>query len=232
MSATSMDPRTTAFLRRAFKQFNRFTLALWRLGIGPWMGAWPPVTGQFFVLIHTGRKTGIQRRTPLNYALVDDELYCVAGFGAVADWFRNITANPNVEVWLDNGWWEGVAEEVTEPVQRLNLLRAVLKGSGFASLAAGINPYCLTDAELDAATQGYRVIHIRRGAARTGDGGPGDLAWVWPAIVFGLAALLPLLPVGKAVTAGRQHAPPFADFRVRFRAQSTSALARATRLYQ
>jgi deazaflavin-dependent oxidoreductase (nitroreductase family) len=189
-TATNMDPRTEAFLRRAFKQFNRFTLLLWRLGIGPWMGAWPPVTGQFFVLVHTGRKTGLQRRTPLNYALVDGELYCAAGFGAVADWYRNVKANPHVEVWLGNGWWEGVAEEITDPAQRLLLLRAVLKGSGFAALLAGIDPHRMPDDELEAACRGYCVLRVRRTAARTGDGGPGDLAWVWPAVAFGLLGLL------------------------------------------
>jgi deazaflavin-dependent oxidoreductase (nitroreductase family) len=191
------DPRVDEALRQMFKRFNRFTLLLWRLGIGPWMGAWPPVTGQFFVLTHTGRKSGLQRRTPLNYALVDGELYCTAGFGAVADWYRNIKANPQVEVWLGNGWWDGVAEEITEPAARLALLRDVLKGSGFASLMAGINPYSLSDAELDAATSGYRVLHIRRTNARTGDGGPGELAWVWPAAAFGLLGLVMVLLLRK-----------------------------------
>jgi deazaflavin-dependent oxidoreductase (nitroreductase family) len=191
------DPRVDEALRQMFKRFNRFTLLLWRLGIGPWMGAWPPVTGQFFVLTHTGRKSGLQRRTPLNYALVDGELYCTAGFGAVADWYRNIKANPQVEVWLGNGWWDGVAEEITEPAARLALLRDVLKGSGFASLMAGINPYSLSDAELDAATSGYRVLHIRRTNARTGDGGPDELAWVWPAAAFGLLGLVMALLLRK-----------------------------------
>jgi hypothetical protein len=35
----------------------------------------------------------------------------------------------------------------------------------------------------------YMLVRIRREAARTGKGGPGDLAWLWP-----LAALL-LLPL-------------------------------------
>jgi hypothetical protein len=82
-----------------------------------------------------------------------------------------------------------VAEEVTDATTRIPLLRQVLIGSGFAARAAGIDPVAMTNEQLDAATAGYRLIHIRRTAARTGPGGPSDLAWVWP-----LATLI-LLPL-------------------------------------
>lgn len=59
------------------------------------------------------------------------------------------------------------------------LLRQVLIASGFATMLAGINPYTIDDRSLDLATSTYRLICIRRTAARTGSGGPSDLAWVW-----------------------------------------------------
>jgi hypothetical protein len=54
----------------------------------------------------------------------------------------------------------------------------------------GINPHTMPDADLDAATNTYRLIHIRRTAARTGPGGPGDLAWLWPWVTLVLLTLL------------------------------------------
>ncbi len=69
------------------------------------------------------------------------------------------------------------------------LLRKVLIASGFAAYAAGIDPLRLSDAELEAVTGSYRLVRIRRTAALTGPGGPGDLAWVWPLATF---LLLPL----------------------------------------
>lgn len=142
------------------------------------------------VITHTGRKTGIRRRTPVNYAIVKGEIYCTAGFGTISDWYRNIMANPHVEVWLPDGWWAGVAEDITDSEERTPLLRQVLIASGFAAPAAGVHPRTMTDQELEAATAHYRLIHVRRTEVRTGAGGPGDLAWVWPlAAVF----LLPLL---------------------------------------
>jgi deazaflavin-dependent oxidoreductase (nitroreductase family) len=186
---TTVDPRMEERLRQGFKYFNRFMLLLWRLGLGPWVNAWPEVNGRIMVITHTGRKTGIRRRTPVNYAIVDDEVYCTAGFGHISDWYRNIRANPQVEVWLPDGWWAGVAEEVTDAEERMPLVRQVLIGSGFAARAVGIDHIAMTDEELDRVTAHYRLIRIQRTKARTGPGGPGDLSWVWPLATM---MLLPL----------------------------------------
>jgi len=66
----------------------------------------------------------------------------------------------------------------------------VLIGSGGVTYLAGIDPVNLTDEALHAVTSKYRLLHIWRTEARTGRGGPGDLAWVWPAATM---ILLPLL---------------------------------------
>jgi deazaflavin-dependent oxidoreductase (nitroreductase family) len=184
------DPRLEEQLRQGFKYLNRFMLLMWRLGLGPLLNMGPVMAGRYMIITHTGRKSGMKRRTPVNYALVDDEVYCTAGFGGVSDWYRNIIANPQVEVWLPDGWYAGIAEEVTHPEARLPLLREVLIGSGFAAYAAGLDPKQMTDQELEATTKEYRLIHIRRVAARTGKDGPGDLVWVWPLVVM---ILLPLV---------------------------------------
>jgi len=176
-------------LRQGFKYFNRFMLLMWRLDLGPLLNWWPKVGGRILVLHHTGRKSGLPRRTPVNYAIVDGDLYCTAGYGRASDWYRNIQANPNVEVWLPDGWWSGTALDVDDDPRRLYLLRQVLIGSGFAAFAAGINPYMISDEALEAATRDYCLLRIQRSAARTGPGGPGDLAWVWPVATM---ILLPL----------------------------------------
>jgi hypothetical protein len=59
-----------------------------------------------------------------------------------------------------------------------------------ASLFAGIDPQTINEAELAEITASYRLLRIRRTAARTGPGGPNDLAWVWPAATFVLGGLL------------------------------------------
>ncbi len=181
--------KSDQILRAAFRYLNRFMILLWRLGLGSWLNFWPAVLGRYMILVHTGRNSGIRRRTPVNYGMVNGEVYCVSGFGAVADWYRNLLAKPELEVWLPDGWWTGSAEEVTEPAERLARMRAALVGSGFAAYAVGIDPHNMSDADLERATLEYRVLRITRTQARTGPGGPNDLAWVWPAATFLLAAM-------------------------------------------
>ena len=147
--------------------------------MGKWFKVWPEISGSVMVLTHIGRKTGIKRYQPLNYAIVDDDIYCIAAFGDVSDWYRNIRANPFVEVWLPDGWWAGVAEDISDSPARAQLIRQILIGSGFVAYAAGLNPRKMTDEEIDAESKKYRLLRIRRSAARTGPGGPGDLEWVW-----------------------------------------------------
>ena len=186
---TEMPMETAKKLQRGFKYFNKFMLLMWRLGLGPEVNGWPKVGGRILVITHTGRKSGLQRRTPVNYSTVDGDIYCLSGFGRISDWYRNIKADPNVEVWLPDGWWAGVVEDVTDPERRLSLLRQVLVDSGFAAFAVGINPYKISDEDLAKITTEYRLIRIHRTAERTGSGGPGDLAWVWPLATM---ILLPL----------------------------------------
>ncbi len=184
-----MEKQTEEKLRRVFRKFNHFMLLMWELGLGRWFAIWPAVTGQIMVITHRGRKTGQLRRTPVNYAVVDGEVYCVAGFGGISDWYRNMRAHPEVEVWMPDGWWEATAEEVTGAPNQLDLIRAVLIGSGFAAIFAGLDPYTVSDEALLREVADYRLMRIRRTAPRTGTGGPGRLEWVWPLATF---LLLPL----------------------------------------
>lgn len=178
-------------LRQAFKRLvNPGMVWLWRLGLGAWCNAWPTLGGRILVLTHTGRKTGLRRQTPINYAIVNGEIYGLAGFGEASDWYRNVKANPHVELWLPDGWWAGTVEDISDDERRGQLMRHVLLSSGFAAPLFGVDPYRLTDEQIDRATQPYRLLRLRRTEARTGPNGPGDLAWVWPVTTFVLLAML------------------------------------------
>lgn len=177
-------------LRTAFKYFNKFMVLFWRLGLGPWINISPSTMGRIMVLTTTGRKSGLKRRTPVNYARINGDVYCLAGFGHVSDWYRNVTAHPEVEVWLPDGWWSGHAEEIIDPETRLSTVRQVLIGSGFAAEAfEDINPHTISDDALREKMADWPVIHIRLEQALSGRGGPGDLVWVWPAAGAALLTL-------------------------------------------
>lgn len=184
-------------LQQGFRIFNRGMILLWRLGLGPFVNLWPEVGGRIMVVQHTGRKSGIKRFTPVNYTILNKEIYCTAGFGEVSDWYRNIRAHPEVEVWLPDGWYSASAEDVTDCADHLMLMRQVLIASGFAARVAGIDPNVISDEELQKACAGYRLVRIRRTAARTGPGGPGDLAWIWPVATMLLLLARPRRRYGR-----------------------------------
>lgn len=193
----TLSPATEERLRHGFSRYlNPFMLTLWRLGLASWFNAWPEVGGCIMVITHTGRKTGVRRRTPVNYALVDGEVYAVAGFGSISDWYKNLRAHPEVELWMPEGRWRAVAEDISDDPRRLLLVRQVMIASGFAARAFGIDPHRITDEELARLSAKYPLLHFRRTDPLTGPGGPGDLAWVWPLATMLLIPLV-LIRLGQ-----------------------------------
>ena len=166
-------------LRNIFKYFNKFMVLLWKLGLGKFLNIWPKVFGRFLVITHYGRKSGNKYLTPVNYSTVGGEIYCTSGFGDESDWFKNLVRNPEVEVWLPEGWWQANAEDVSDHPDRLKIMREVLIGSGFAAPLFGIHPMTIDDDTLAQQTKEYCLIRINRVAEKTGDNGPGEYAWFW-----------------------------------------------------
>lgn len=176
--------------RDAFKNLNRGVILLWRLGLGKFLNRFPKVAGKQLMLVHTGRKSGSVYKTPLNYTEVGGDIYCMTGFGPESDWYQNILANPQVEVWLPNGWWAAVAQPVHDESVRAPLIRAVLVDAGKAASMMGIDPLLLDDGEINVATRDNILVRLRKTSPLTGDGGPGDLAGFWPAATSVLLGLI------------------------------------------
>ena len=130
----TFEPHIEEKLRHYFKYLNNFMVCMWRFGLGWMINIWPDVFGRIMIITHTGRKSGRRYQTPVNYMIIDDDIYCTAGFGKGADWFRNMIADPQVEVWLPDGWWLGVAEDISDCEARLPIMRDVLIASGFAAI--------------------------------------------------------------------------------------------------
>ena len=147
-------------LRRVFHAMNPFMVFMLKIGMGWMMEIMPSVSGRIMVIKHRGRKSGKEYLTPVNYAVVDGEVYCTAGFGSISDWYRNMKANPNVEILLLKGWHKARAEDVSDSPRRTFLMRQVIIGSGFAGPLFGVNQKKLNDEQLDAETKEYRLIHF------------------------------------------------------------------------
>jgi deazaflavin-dependent oxidoreductase (nitroreductase family) len=160
MDVSKFTPQQLNTLRRVFHAMNPFMVFMLRIGLGWTMNIWPAVSGRIMVIKHRGRKSGKEYLTPVNYALVDGEIYCTAGFGSISDWYRNMLANPNIELWLPEGKRKARAEDVSDSPNRLFLLRQVIIASGFAGPLFGINPKKMNDEQLDALSKEYRLVHF------------------------------------------------------------------------
>ena len=111
---------------------------------------------------HRGRKSGKEYLTPVNYAIVDGEIYCTAGFGSISDWYRNMLVHPTVELWLPGQKCSYLAEDVSDSPKRLHVLRQVLIASGFAAPMFGIDPRKINDEQLEKLAKDYRLVHFKQ----------------------------------------------------------------------
>jgi deazaflavin-dependent oxidoreductase (nitroreductase family) len=160
MDASNFSSNQLETLRKILHAFNPFMIIMWKLGMGRMINIWPAVIGRIMVIKHRGRKSGKEYLTPVNYAIVDGEIYCTAGFGSISDWYRNMLVNSNIELWLPQGWRKARAEDISDSPKRLFLLRQVIIASGFAGPLFGINQKKLDDEQLDAVSKEYRLIHF------------------------------------------------------------------------
>lgn len=190
----TINATRTEKLRGAFRVLNRFMLVMWRLGLGGQMAG--PRRGYVMVLVTTGRKTGLRRPVPLNFAEEPGSVFCLAGFGKTTHWLINLLADPRCEVWLPDGRrLRGTAEIITDETHRIAMVRRVLIRAGFATAVAepGLDPRLAPDAEIASLGERYghryEVVQVRLDGAAIGPGGPGDLAWVLPATAAGISAV-------------------------------------------
>ncbi len=85
--------------------------ALYRHGLGWLLGR------RFMMLTHIGRRSGRVYRTVLEVVSCDkpcSEVVVVAGFGRSADWYRNVQANPLVEVAIGRDRFRAVGRQLDE----------------------------------------------------------------------------------------------------------------------
>ena len=148
-------------LRRVFHSMNHFMVFMWKIGMGRMLNAWPSVGGRILLIKHYGRKSGKEYRTPVNYAIVDNEIYCAAGFGSNTDWYRNVLAKPDVQICLPQGWVRAHAVDVSNSPCRVEFLRAIIVASGFAGPLLGVDQRKLSDEQIANIAREYCLIHFQ-----------------------------------------------------------------------
>ena len=147
-------------VRRGFLVVNRWLVApALRAGIAPLIGN--PVTSYLMLLRTRGRKTGLPREVPLGYVIRDGAIDCVAGYGSETPWYRNLLAEPEVEVVLPGRTIRGRAEPVTDATTWLPAYRSLIASFGLVGRLVVDDPSRLDDAALLATHGSLPVVRIR-----------------------------------------------------------------------
>jgi deazaflavin-dependent oxidoreductase (nitroreductase family) len=177
--------------RQALMTLNRWvTVPVIRAGLGAWFGT--PIGGYVLLLRVRGRRTRLIREVPLSYFITEGAPWVLAGWGEATQWYRNVLADPEVEVALPGRTLHCIAEEVRDPATRRRVLPALVRAVGLPGYMGGVDPRGPDEAILDAYAW-VPLIRLRpvEGPVVAGPDDPGGAAWIWrQAIVLGLLAAL------------------------------------------
>lgn len=109
----------------------RLPVWLYRIGLGFVLGK------RFLMIEHTGRKSGLTRRTVVEVvADHPDAVFVVAAWGRKAQWFQNVLANPEVRITIGRHKFDSVARVLEAgPAEDILAEYAEAHPGAFANLA-------------------------------------------------------------------------------------------------
>lgn len=164
-------------MHATFGAVNRwFALPMLRAGLGPLFST--PLTGSMMILRTTGRSSGRRREAPLGYVIVDGAVYCCAGFGRETRWYRNLQADPRVEVVLPTAAFSGLAETVTDDAEWESVFPAYVRALGvIGRLTLGDEATLGPDRRLEI-RRSLPLVRIRPTGIAPGPADPGGGLWV------------------------------------------------------
>lgn len=105
----------------AFRLLKLPPRLIYAVGLGPFYG-------RFVMLLTTrGRRSGKTRVTPLQYERVDDTFVVGSARGTRSDWYRNILADPRVEVRAGRARFNATAKTCSDPTSITDFLELRLE---------------------------------------------------------------------------------------------------------
>lgn len=169
-------------VRRIFWYLNKFLkVPMFQLGFAPFLGN--PFTGYIMVMKVIGRNSGKTYYAPVNYTIRKGNVYCISGGRKTSDWYKNLHANPEIEMILPGGTIYARMDEIKDPDEKKLITRQVLKNAGIAGFFEGYNPFTITDEELNTKTAELPVLRFQPLGIGNGASDAGGWAWIWGIVV-------------------------------------------------
>lgn len=190
-------------LQRAFGPVNRWLVApAIRAGLGPLFST--PFTGSMMLLRTTGRRSGLPREAPLGYVIREGAVYCCAGFGRRTAWYRNLVADPRVEVILPTSAIAGLAETVTDPAEWSRVFPAYVRALGVIGRLALGDVNTADDDRLAAIRVQLPLVRIRPTGLASGPADPGGGLWIVVQTLATVVAIRSLVWAGRRFRRARR----------------------------
>lgn len=176
--------------RTAFRYGNRYAMVPFhRAGLAAWLGN--PLTGWQLLLTTTGRRSGLRRATPLGFLIADGAAWVLAGYGPSTLWYRNLVADPRVEVLLPaRPPFAAHATFTLDPVVRARIIPLLVRSMALPGTAIGDLPWLAPDErilELTAWVPLVRLSPADGSVLVAGPDDPGGLGWTWRTLAATLA---------------------------------------------
>ena len=137
----------------------RLPICLYKIKAGFLLGS------RFLLLKHWGRKSGTLKETVVEIIDRDDvngSVYVASGFGDKSQWFKNISANPNVVVVLKNKARDAKSEILPTDQAEIVLRRYAAKNLKLMKAVARLSGYEMdgTDEDVLAFSQVIKIIRF------------------------------------------------------------------------
>ncbi|HET6444158.1 MAG TPA: nitroreductase family deazaflavin-dependent oxidoreductase [candidate division Zixibacteria bacterium] len=167
------------------KALFKWPVHLWRLGLAPLIGH------HMMLITHTGRKTGLPRRTMTESYTLGDKKYSPCAFGPRAQWYQNIAVDPRVTIQTADGAESATAVRVTDGDEILSLFDAI-GNRAQPMLDLYLEFLDMEPEPADIVAKKDRAYWLRFDPTDEPTPPPldADLVWIWPVVLFAAVGIL------------------------------------------
>jgi deazaflavin-dependent oxidoreductase (nitroreductase family) len=161
------------------KFIYKIPIFAWRFGLGPILGKY------ILIFTHIGRKTGVSRRTAVEFHTINGMKYIPCAFGVKSQWYRNLLANPRVTIQSADGTEQMIAVRVKDNEELISVIDTIMERNP-TMMKWYLDTLNIQHDRKDILVHKQDLIFLRFDPTSdpTPRGLEVDLAWIWPILLL------------------------------------------------